>query len=160
MHAVPEEFIDNVTVVIESSTSVTLSWLPVKPSLWNGIIISYTVEYQRQEPVEFIVNHNPGPAEPYVTSTVSIPSLPEHPLVNSPDPRVVTLPLREESLQLEGLEENYVYQFTVYFENLAGRSEISNPVQVGMPSSGTQNISESTQADFSNMHNCSIMCLV
>ena len=130
----PEGFIDNMTIVIDSSSSVLLSWLPTNPSLWNGIIISYTVEYQRQEPVE----SNGNPLEPYVTSTASIPSLPEHPLANSPDPRLVTLPLREESLQLDGLEENFIYQFTVYFENSAGRSEVSSLMQIEMPSSGTQ----------------------
>lgn len=124
--------IGNVTAVINSKTSVTLSWLPTSPSLWNGIISSYTVMYQRQGPVEFIHNS----VEPYVTSTASIPSLPEHPLSNSPDPRLVTLPLRKEALQLEGLEANYIYQFAVYLENSAGRSEISSSVQVEMPSSG------------------------
>ena len=129
----PEGFIDNMTIVIDSSSSVLLSWLPTNPSLWNGIIISYTVEYQRQEPVE----SNGNLLEPYVTSTASIPSLPEHPLANSPDPRLVTLPLREESLQLDELEENFIYQFTVYFENSAGRSEVSSLMQIEMPSSGT-----------------------
>ena len=74
--------------------------------------------------------------EPYVNSEASIPSLPEHPLANNPDPRLVSLPLQEESLQLEGLEENYVYRFTVYFENSAGRSGASNPVLIEMPLSG------------------------
>lgn len=118
--------------MIDSSTSVTLSWLPINPNDWNGILTTYTVQYQRQGPAE----HTNTPVESYVTSTASIPSLPEHPLVNSPDPRLVTLPLREESLQLDGLEENYVYEFTVYCENSAGRSEISNPIPVIMPPSG------------------------
>lgn len=132
LNPAPGYFISNLTVVIDSPTSVNLSWLPVNPNLWNGIITSYTVEYQRQEPVEF----NGDPVEPYVKSTASIPFLPEHPLANNPDPRLVTFPLIEESLQLKGLEENYVYQFTVYFENSAGKSEASSSVQVGMPSSG------------------------
>ena len=120
------------TAVIDSSTSVSLSWLPVDSALWNGLIVSYTVEYQRREQVEFVGT----PEDPYITSTATIPSLPEHPLANSPDPRLVSLPLRAESLQLKGLEENYVYQFTVYFENSAGRSELSSPLLINMPPSG------------------------
>ena len=55
------------------------------------------------------------------------------------DPRLITLPLVEETLRLEGLEESYVYQFIVYFENSAGRSQVSAPVQIRMPSSGIHN---------------------
>lgn len=121
------------TAVINSNTSVTLRWLPADPSLWNGIIASYTVEYQRQEQVEFLNNSK---QLEYVALTASIPFLPEHPLVNSPDPRLVSLPLIEESLQLGGLEENFVYQFVVYYKNSAGRSEMSNPLRIDMPTSG------------------------
>ena len=120
------------TAVIISKTSVTLHWYPVDPSFWNGIITSYTVEYERQEPVEF----SGVTEEPHVTLTASIPSLPEHPLTNSPDPRLTSLPLREESLHLDHLEENYIYQFVIYFENSAGRSGGSTPIQVEMPPSG------------------------
>ena len=90
------------------------------------------MQYERQGPAG-----SPNtPVESYVTSTASIPSLPEHPLANSPDPRLATLPLTQESLLLEGLEENYVYEFAVYCVNSAGSSEISNPVTITMPSSG------------------------
>ena len=121
------------TAVINSNTSVTLRWLPADPSLWNGIIASYIVEYQRQEQVEF--DDNSEQLE-YVMSSASIPSLPEHPLVNSPDPRLVSLPLREESLQLGGLEENFVYQFVVYYDNSVGRSEMNSPLRINIPPSG------------------------
>ena len=127
------------TVAIDSTTSITITWLPPSPSLWNGIVLSYTVEYQRQESPDLN-----NPPEPYITSTSSIPSLPQHPLANNPDPRLVTLPLVEERLHLEGLEENYVYRFTVYFENSAGRSEVSAPVQVRMPSSGRHILPDDT----------------
>ena len=128
----PEGSISNVTSVINSNTSITLSWLPVDPNLWNGIITSYIVEYQRQEPVESIGDSK----EEYITLAATIPALPEHPLANSPDPRLVTLPLREESLHLEELEENYVYQVSIYSENSAGRSEASRPKRIEMPPSG------------------------
>ena len=121
------------TVQIDSPTLVSLSWLPINPSGWNGILTSYIVQYQRQGPAGSLNT----PIESYVTSTASIPSLPEYPLANSPDPRLATLPLREESLLLEGLEENYVYEFTVYCVNSAGSSDISDPITITMPSSGT-----------------------
>lgn len=128
----PDGSINNLTVIMDSTTSVTVRWLPVDPNLWNGIIISYTVDYQRQGQVEFVDSRE----EEYVTLSASIPSLPDHPLANNPDPRLVSLPLSTESLQLEGLEENYVYQFTVYFENSAGQSQISNLLRFEMPPSG------------------------
>ena len=131
-NSAPNGFINNVTVLIDSSTSVTLSWLPINPSHWNGILLSNVVEYQRQGPT---TSSNTS-VESYVTLAMSIPSLPEHPLANNPDPRLVILPLREESLQINGLEEDYVYKFTVYCENTAGRSELSTPVLVTMPPSG------------------------
>ena len=120
------------TVTINSPTSVTLSWLPIAPDRWNGILSSYVIQYQRQSQAESLDT----PAIVYITSTASIPSLPEHPLSNSPDPRLATLPLNEESLQLQGLEEYHVYDFTVYCENSAGRSDISDAVSVLMPASG------------------------
>ena len=119
----PEGMISNVTVVVVSSTSVIVQWSPVDPSLWNGIITSYTVLYQSTS----VSN---------TTLAASIPSLPEHPLANNPDPRLVSSPLEEESIRLEGLEENYVYQFTVYYENSAGRSVASQSVQIEIPPSG------------------------
>ena len=132
MYLAPEGIISNVTAVIVSKTSVSLHWYPVDPNFWNGIITSYTVEYERQDPVEF----NGVTEEPHVTLTASIPSLPEHPLTNSPDPRFVSLPLRQESLHLDQLEEDYVYRFVIYFENSAGRSGESSPVRLETPSSG------------------------
>ena len=90
------------------------------------------MQYERQGPAGSLNT----PVESYVTSTASIPSLPEHPLANSPDPRLAALPLTQESLLLQGLEENYVYEFTVYCVNSAGSSEMSTPIRVTMPVSG------------------------
>ena len=131
-NAAPVGIISNVTVQIESPTSVRISWLPINPSGWNGILTSYIVQYERQGPAGALNT----PVESYVTSTASIPSLPEHPLANSPDPRLATLPLIQESLLLQGLEENYAYEFTVYCVNSAGSSEMNSPVAFTMPSSG------------------------
>ena len=134
MLAAPTGSISNVTVQIESSTSVHLSWLPIAPSGWNGILSNYIIQYERQGPAGLLDTRT----ESYVTSTASIPSLPEHPLANSPDPRLAILPLRQESVLLEGLEENYVYEFIVYCVNSAGSSERSSPTSTAMPSSGNK----------------------
>ena len=128
----PLGVVSNVTVSVDSPSSVSLSWLPIPPSRWNGILSSYIIQYQRQGQAE----STDTPASEYVTLSASIPSLPEHPLSNSPDPRLATLPLSEEMLLLEGLEENFVYEFTIYCENSAGRSETSDAVSIVMPPSG------------------------
>ena len=135
-NSAPNGAVSNMTVLIDSSTSVIVTWLPINPTNWNGILTTYTVQYQRQGQVGSLNT----PSESYVTSKASIPSLPEHPLANSPDPRLVTLPLNEESLRLEGLEENYVYEFSVYCENSAGQSDSSELVSISMPSSGRSTI--------------------
>ena len=131
-NAAPVGIVTNVSVQIESPTSVRISWLPINPSGWNGILTSYIVQYERQGPAGTLNTS----VESYVRSTASIPSLPEHPLANSPDPRLATLPLTQESLLLQGLEENYVYEFTIYCVNSAGSSEMNNPVVLTMPSLG------------------------
>ena len=113
--------------MIISPNSVIISWLPPNISLWNGIILKYTVEYQRQGPVEFI----DYPLIPYFNQTVSI-----HSLKNNPDPRLAISPLVNESVHIEGLEENFLYQFIIFYENSAGKSVESDAIQLEMPSSG------------------------
>ena len=113
--------------MIISPTSLVISWLPPNISLWNGIILKYTVEYQRQGPVEFIDD----PLIPYLNQTVSI-----HSLKNNPDPRLVISPLVNESVYIDRLEEDFLYQFIIYYENSAGKSIRNGAIQLGMPSSG------------------------
>ncbi len=73
--------------------------------------------------------------EPYSVFTSFIPQ-PGFPLVNSPDPRVVSLPLLPEFILIGDLEEYHTYRFTVYVETSAGKSNISEPVVQEMPGSG------------------------
>lgn len=113
--------------MIISPTSVVISWLPSNTSLWNGIILKYTVEYQRQGPAKFIDD----PLIPYLNQTISI-----HSLENNPDPRFAISPLVDESVLIDRLEENFIHQFTIYYENSAGKSVKSDAIQLGMPSSG------------------------
>ena len=123
----PEGSVRNVTTTITSATSVVISWLPSNVSLWNGIIVKYTVEYQRQGPVEFVDD----PFIPYLNQTISV-----HSLENNPDPRLAISPLVDESVEIDGLEENFIYEFTVLYENSAGKSVASDITQSEMPSSG------------------------
>ena len=51
-------------------------------------------------------------------------------LANDPDPTRVTLPLRNESVVIEGLEEFHVYRFVIFYETSQGRSNSSPPVIV------------------------------
>ena len=118
--------------MIISPTSVVISWLPSNTSLWNGIILKYTVEYQRQGPAEFIDDPLIPYHYQYLNQTISI-----HSLENNPDPRLAISPLVDESVLIDRLEENFIYQFTIYYENSAGKSVKSDAFQLGMPSSGT-----------------------
>ncbi len=49
-------------------------------------------------------------------------------LANDPDPTRVTVPLRNESVVIVGLEEFHVYRFVIFYENSQGRSNSSAPV--------------------------------
>ena len=127
----------NVSVQVESPSSVTVSWLPPEAQLWNGIISRYTIVYDLLGMVDKYEDHND--LEPYTTQMLSIPQ-PGQPLANNPDPRIVMLPLQLETAVISALEEFYVYQFTVYLENTIGQSEASNVVTVEMPASGMESI--------------------
>lgn len=125
----------NVTVSVESLTSVTISWLPPPIYQWNGIITNYNVVYEILGPVQ---DDNENPAlQPYHMYVTSIPQ-PGSSLTNNPDPRLATVPLQSETVLLENLEEYYLYQFTVHVQNSAGESTMSNSVTQEMPEGGEQ----------------------
>ncbi len=42
-------------------------------------------------------------------------------LTNNPDPRLASSPLSPEEVEIDGLQENYVYTFSIFYENSAGR---------------------------------------
>ena len=119
----------NVTVEVGSSSSVTVSWFPPDVQSWNGVITQYTVIYQLIRKVD-----DDSIVEPTYTQSVLIQ---EPGMSNNPDPRVATLPLKTESVVIGQLEEFYVYRFTVFLANSAGKSDVSNPIFIDMPPSGT-----------------------
>lgn len=118
--------VEQVTVDVLSSTSVNVSWLPSPPRNWNGIITRYTVEYEliRLAGSAMGIDSSGIP----LPMSVSIPTLGQ-PLSNNPDPTIVSLPLKRESVVISGLQEFSVYQFSVYYENSMGRSDGSNPLE-------------------------------
>ena len=112
-----------------SAISVELSWLPPDPQLWNGVITNYTVVYKLLGPVGMT------PVEIVTTANITIPT-PGNPLANNPDPRHATAPLQWEMVVLDDLQEYHVYEFSVFIENAAGRSEMSMAIMQGLPGAG------------------------
>ena len=69
------------------------------------------------------------------TMYTSIPAFGQ-PLANSPNPTLVALPLKRESVLISGLHEFSVYQFTIYYENAVGRSDSSSPLEQATSAAG------------------------
>ena len=125
--------VEQVTVVVVSSTSVNVSWLPTPQDNWNGVITRYTVEYRLIRSVGDMIGMYGSGVAP--TMYASIPSLGQ-PLVNNPNPTLVTLPLKRESVLITGLHEFSVYQFTIYYENSVGRSDSSSALEQATAAAG------------------------
>ena len=119
-----------------------MSWLPTSQDNWNGVITRYTVEYRLIRSVRDMIGMYGSGIAPTVygsgiapTMYASVPSL-SQPLVNNPNPTLVTLPLKRESILITGLHEFSVYQFTIYYENSVGRSDISSPLEQATAAAG------------------------
>ena len=129
LHVAPSAgAVEQVNISVVSSTSVNVSWLPTSQDNWNGVITRYTVEYRLIRSVR----DNSGVAP---TMYASIPALGQ-PLANNPNPTLVTLPLKKESILITGLHEFSVYQFTIYYENSVGRSDSSSPLEQATAAAG------------------------
>ena len=61
------------------------------------------------------------------TYSITIPDN-GRPLANSPDPNLVLLPLKNESVKIEGLEEFHIYRFVIFYANSQGTSNSSSSV--------------------------------
>ena len=126
--------VEQVNISVVSSTSVNVSWLPTSQDNWNGVITLYTVEYKLIRSVRDMIGMYGSGVAPILYA--SIPSLGQ-PLANSPNPTLVTLPLKRESVLISGLQEFSVYQFTIYYENSVGRSDSSSPLEQATTAAGT-----------------------
>ena len=69
---------------------------------------------------------------PFVSQYITIPR-PGQQLMNSHDPQLASLPLQQESVIIEQLEEYYLYGFA---ENTEGVSPLSETVTQEMPEAG------------------------
>lgn len=129
--------VNNVTVSSLSPTSLRLRWLPPNPDEWNGIISRYTIEYSllRQVQGDDDDDENDPSADLRMNFVTYAPSSRQR-LLNNPDPRLTVTPLVWEELEIAGLQEYFVYSFTMYYENSAGRSDSSDDVELNMPSAG------------------------
>ena len=116
----PRASVHNFTVEVVSATQVELSWLPPEPQLWNGRITNYTVVYELLGPVGMMGSTNSS--HPIMMKTIPNQG---NPLVNNADPRCASVPLQREILVIDDLQEDHVYNFSVFMTNAAGRSGIS-----------------------------------
>ena len=129
-YSVPGAPVQNITVIVQSPTSVAISWYPPNVQEWNGIVTGYTVQYELLGSVDEYPE-----LQPFLTFTTSIPS-PGVPLQNDPDPRTVGLPLQMETAVVSNLQEYFVYQFVIYFGNSVGESDGTAPIIQEMPQAG------------------------
>ena len=133
----PSQVVRNVTAEALSPTSLRLRWYPSDVDEWNGIITRYTIEYNLLRPVPEDDDDDedvPGPDRLMMFVTYAPSS--RQSLSNNPDPRLAITPLAQEELEIEGLQEYFVYSISIYYENSAGRSVSSDPVMLNMPPAG------------------------
>ena len=128
---VPTGIVTSLSVEVISPSSVRLYWTPPDIQFWNGIITGYTVVYENHGSLEG-ENEGSSGLTPFMSQ---IPQSGQQ-LVNSHDPRLVSLPLRPESVFIDELEEYHLYSFAVYQENSEGVSLLSESVTQEMPEDG------------------------
>ena len=123
------------SVYINTSSSVYVSWLPPDIQFWNGVITNYTVVYVNLGVVQGNIDGDNVDQMPIVTSTASIPQ-PGQTLVNSRNPTFVVLPLRQEGVFIDQLEEYHLYSFAVHQTNIKGTGPSSEAIIEDMPQGG------------------------
>ena len=116
---VPTASPTNLTLIDVTATSATVGWYPPDPSSWNGLLTHYIINYQLIRSREETMGSSTNPQLSFV-----IPSFGQ-PLVNELDPTRIDSSLLMERARVNGLEEYYVYQFSVYYETTVGRSPSS-----------------------------------
>ena len=123
----------NLSVEIQSASSVIVSWLPPDIQFWNGIVTSYIVIYENLGLVGGNTDDKGSGLQPFIIQSVTISGFQ---LANIQDPGVVPLPLRSESVLIEQLEEYHIYSFAIQQANAEGVSLFSGPVLQEMPETG------------------------
>ena len=120
------------SIYINTSSSVYVSWLPPDIQFWNGVITNYTIVYVNLGVVQGKIDGDNVDQMPIITSTTSIPQ-PGQTLVNSRNPTFVVLPLRQEDVFIDQLEEYHLYSFAVHQTNIKGAGPSSEAVIEEMP---------------------------
>ena len=113
-----------------SATHVKLSWLPPDPQLWNGRITNYTVVYELLGPVGMTSDNS---SQTIMTKVIPTQG---NPLANNADPRLASVPLQQEVIVVDGLQEHHVYKFSVFMANAVGRSRMSITIIQALPGAG------------------------
>ena len=145
----------NVSVHINTSSSVCVSWLPPDIEFWNGVITNYTVVYMNLGVVQGNIDN--ADQMPFVNNTAST-TQPGQKLVNNPNPMFVSPPLRPEGVFIDRLEEYHTYSFTVYQENIKGAGPFSEAVIEEMPQDGKSYFYISMSEVLIESHFC--MCMI
>ena len=122
--------VDSFMVEMVSATRVELSWLPPDPQLWNGVITNYTVEYELLGPVGMMSANS---SQPIMMKAIPTQG---NSLVNNANPRFASVPLQQETVVVDDLQEDHVYQFSVFMTNAAGRSGMSMTIIQALPGAG------------------------
>ena len=107
---------------IETPSSVIVSWLPTNKDNWNGPIQNYNVDYNLLQSANNASAVESSGMGQFFMGSLSIPN-DKQDLVNNPDPKLATLSLKRESIEVQNLQEHHIYQFSVYYENRKGISE-------------------------------------
>ena len=123
----------NLSVEVQSASSVIVYWLPPDIQFWNGIVTSYIVIYENLGLVQGNTDDKGSGVQPFIIQSLTISGLQ---LANIQDPGVVPLPLRSESVLIEQLEEYHIYSFAVQQANTEGVSLLSEAVLQEMPETG------------------------
>ena len=120
----------DLSVNIQSPTSVELSWRPPEKAEWKGKIDFYAITTTRHSPRNGITKR----ADDSHTETILFT-----PQANNPDPSLATEPLLTEQYLVEELEENFEYSFSVSIMNQGGTGMSSEPLVQVMPEAGMYN---------------------
>ncbi len=146
-YTAPARAIENITVIALSPTSALVRWLPAYSDHWNGIIRRYTIEYTLVRPAishdddddddDDDVGSEDNSDNVMMMSYIAYAPTSQQPLQNNPNPILADSPLVWEELEIDGLSENFVYSFSIFYENSAGISRSSSVVELETPSAGT-----------------------
>lgn len=117
--------------------------MPPHPDHWNGRISRYTIEYTLLRPANSESDDNDdddGGGENHSNfmrmKYIAYAPTSQQPLQNNPNPTLAVSPLAWEQLEIDGLLEHFVYSFSIFYENDAGRSNSSSVVELETPSAG------------------------